>query len=484
MEKRLLKTSSLYVLLGFLAPAVNFFLVPVYTHYLAKSDYALITLAMLVQTIFTPLLNLGMVSAFSRYFYDHITDRKAVDTLFSTTLVFLLLVTVCFAIISFVIGPWAFNFFFKNDVFTFNKYGYYVLATAFAMNAQILTLTYYRNYELFRSYALWSILFFVTSAAAIYIGVAVLHKEAAGSIAGRMWGTTTILVPLFFFFFKFRPIRFDWRLCKSMLPYALPLVPYLLLNVAFSNFDKALVERNFSLSQLGEYGFAILIASVIDIILNSVQSAIYPQLFRLMAEVAQPEAGERVRHLFQMTIVLNALTIAALISFTGIGLYLFIDSRYWSIMHYFPLLCLVYVPRLVFTIWGVPMMYYKRTKYLPLSNGISLVLGIVAGLLLIRHIGIYALPVALFLVQATHASITFFLNRKLKIHLHVFNRLHREYGLLLLLLTTGLVANYVYERWIPNVYVYVPVFFFVANAVIWLYFNTIKKMVLGRFKRV
>src|SRR5690606_22162273 len=125
---------------------------------------------------------------------------------------------------------------------------------------------------------------------------------------------------------------------------------------------------------------AILIASVIEIIINAVHSAIYPQLFRILGGKDTPEKEVQIKNIFRITFFINMVIIASLISFTGIGLHLFIDPLYWDVMDYLPLLCLVYIPRLLFTVWGFPIMYYKKTKFLPLVNGFSFILGIIVSL--------------------------------------------------------------------------------------------------------
>lgn len=480
MSYKLLKSSAVYVFLGFLAPAVNFFLLPIYTRHLDKADYALITLAMLVQAIVTPLLHVGMLGAYSRYFYDNLDDKSKLDKLLSTTLIFYLVVGIVFWILGALAGPWIFDLSFKNDVFTFERYGPYILITALASNIQILILTYYRNQEQVSGFAFWSVLFFITAATGIYIGVAILDLGADGSIKGRMWGSVIALVPLFIFFFRKRHISFDWSLCKSMLPYALPLVPYILLNIAFANFDKALVERNFALSILGEYGFAVLIASVIEIIMNSVQSAIYPHLFRLLGKGNSSSVNREIVNVFKLTLVLNMITIALLISFTGFALHLFIEKQYWDIMRYFPLLCLVYLPRIIFTIWCIPIMYQKKTKYLPFINALSLLLGVFLGIFLIRPLGIFALPIALFSVQVSQDIFVYFLNRHLKLQMEAFRHLKKEYILIGILMALTLVSTYLYlTRW-PNVNLFLPVFFVFQFILLVFYFPEIRKFIMHR----
>ena len=471
-HKKILKSSFIYVFLGFLAPAVNFFLLPIYTRYLDKADYAFITLALLVQTVLTPLLHVGMTGAFSRFYYDHLNDRRSLEKLLSTTLIFFVFVGLFFWGICSLAGSWAFDKFFANEVFTFSRYGYYILVTAIVMNIQLLVLTYYRNEEMAGKYALWSVLFFLSAASSIYIGVAVLKMGADGSIQGRMWGSVITLIPLFLFFFSGKSLNFDWKLCRTMLVYALPLVPYILLNIAFTNFDKVLVEQKFSLSQLGEYGFAVLVASVVEIFINSVQSAVYPQVFRFLSINGKSDAN--IADTFKFTIIINALVIAALISFTGIILHAFIDERYWDIMDYFPLLCLVYIPRLIFTVWGLPVMFFKKTKYLPFANSISLVTGVFVGLGLIDSLGIFALPLSLFVVQLLQCCLIFFLNNHLNIQLLAFRRLTPEYFVLFFLLIAGLGATYSYHYLYTNVLVYIPVFFLILLLVLALNFRSLK----------
>ena len=65
--KDLIKSSTIYILLGFLPTAVNFIMVPLLTTYLTKEEYGLLSISALFQGIIAIFLNIGLDAAFARY---------------------------------------------------------------------------------------------------------------------------------------------------------------------------------------------------------------------------------------------------------------------------------------------------------------------------------------------------------------------------------------------------------------------------------
>jgi O-antigen/teichoic acid export membrane protein len=84
MQVQFLQKAFVYILVGFLPVAANFFLAPVYTRFLAPEEYALIGTAILFQSFLTFFLSLSLDGAFSRLYFDHDKDPAQKHTLLST----------------------------------------------------------------------------------------------------------------------------------------------------------------------------------------------------------------------------------------------------------------------------------------------------------------------------------------------------------------------------------------------------------------
>lgn len=413
--KKILTNSFVYVVLGFLAPAVNFFLIPIYTQELSTADFGIITLANIIVSVLINLMGLGFNGAFSRFYYEALNDRSDQLKLFSTALFSMLTAGLVIGFVFWISGQQLLSSLFSNKSFTVEAYGVFVIFTALGMNLQALVQALYRNDENVKRYTSWSIVFFLTVVIGVYIGVVILKKGALGSVGGRMWGT---IIPVFVFllvyFIKYPP-AWNKKMAASMLRYGWPLVIYLLLSLAFNSVDKVVVERYFKdLSVLGVYGFAFLIASVMEVFLNAVNSAVNPQIFRLLKEDS-PMAAIQINQLLKMVVLAMLLLLLALMVVASPAITWFINIDYQQAVLYLPLLFVAYVPRVYFTIYSIPLFYYNKTKVLPWISAVSFVIGLLMNVLFIPIWGIYGVCLAVLMTRLIQCVLAFYVARHFRL---------------------------------------------------------------------
>ncbi len=469
----LFRNSLIYVVLGFLPPAVNFFLIPIYTSELSPEEYGIITLATLFQSVLVNLIGLGIAGAFSRYFFDYYKDKKKLYNLYSTAIISILFFGIIVTGALLFVGQDIFELLFKNDKFTFKNYGIWVCFTAIGGLIQSLILALHRNLENVRLYAFFSASFFILIAGSIFVGIVIFEGGAEGSIVGRMVGTTSpVILYLVFFFFKNR-LNFDRILLSKMLKYGLPLVPYLLLAFAFNSIDKFIIERFYNLDELGKYGFAFLVASVVGIFINSIQSAVNPRIFKLLTENTTASKQESQKTLTFMMLVV-VLIIIFLTSIVQPAIYYLINERYHPVLYYLPILLIAKIPRLYFIIYSIPLFFYHKTNYLPLINLISFTLGIIFHLTLNPLIGIYGACISVFLIQVTQFILALLLARHFKIidkSIYSFRRIH-----LLNLVVVTLIPLGVTSALILSQEIYIWIFFPIAIIVVLVFILTFRPL--------
>lgn len=398
--RKLAANAFVYVALGFLAPAVNFFLLPFYVRELSTAEFGIITLATVVQSVLTHCIGLGLSGAYNRFFFDVEKYPDELNRLFSTALIVQIISGLFAWALGLLIGDGLLKFVFQNRTFTYETYGTHITFTAIAMNLQISIMAGYRNKGRVGAYAFWSILFFACVAVSIFAGIVILKQGAIGSVTGRMMGTCLPVIIYLIFYFWNHPVKCSWIDLKKMLPYGLPLVPYLLLGLAFSSVDKWIIERKFSLDLLGVYGFGFLIASIAEIFINAIQSAFYPTLFRSLRDrSANSQESKNIKRTFKTVVWVIFLMISSLIAWSGPVINFFIDKKYIHVLEFLPLLCLTYIPRVFFTIYGTAIMYYNKTKVLPVINGLAFLAALAAGWLLAPVMGLYGVILSLFFSQ-------------------------------------------------------------------------------------
>src|SRR5215212_10038316 len=167
----LVKNSISYIFIGFLPIAANFFLAPVYAHYLIPEQYAIIGVATLFQTFLTFFLSLSLDGAYNRLYFTYERKSKLSDALLSTLLITIIAVSCLVTLLLYFWGDFILGVSFKNNEFKFSDLGYWVLITTLCNIIFSLFAILYRNQENIKAFIRLSILFFFIPVAGILTGL-------------------------------------------------------------------------------------------------------------------------------------------------------------------------------------------------------------------------------------------------------------------------------------------------------------------------
>ena len=467
MARSIYKNSIVYVLLGFLAPSVNFFLLPVYSKILLPAEFGIITLASLLQMALANLVGLGLNAAFVRLYFDEDKSRNGVRVLFTNAFILQIISGLLVHGLLILVGDGALRVILANDKFTYSTFGIYIGITSIAINLHALVLSWDRNFEKIIPYSFWAILFFLLPAAGMFIGIVNFKMGALGNVEGRMWGS---LVPLFLFcvinFKRFVVNKTTYSLGRKMLSYGLPLVPYLLLALIYTNIDKVLLERftlgssrhneEYALKMLGLYGFAFLIASVVEIFINALQSATYPSLFREL--IKENRNSSAISEIYSLFILTNLTIVTFIASFGGVLISVFINNNYRAVVAYLPLLCIMAIPRIFGIIFMNTLSFYKKSKAMPLASALSVVSICFFGYLLIPLYQVTGLIIAVILSQTCQMFMFIYLNHFFKVTTKESTYLTKEKSMALQIAVAIIISTVLYNLVSPNPAWYILIF--------------------------
>ncbi|MCO5249191.1 MAG: oligosaccharide flippase family protein [Chitinophagales bacterium] len=439
-----LKNTIIYVLLGFLAPAVNFILIPIYTKYMAPTQYGIITLATVFQTIITGFIGIGVAGSYSRYYYDNYKDKEFINQLFDTCLSIFAFSTLFVCVFLFFLGDSIFSYFSEIKEFTMRKYGWWILIVSLMTPLQAIILSQYRNKERADIFSVLSIIFFLSSVFGIFTGVVILKKGALGSIAGRGIGVSVPVIIYILYIYSKRKFKNNWSLIKPLLNYGYPLMFYLLLSYLYKNIDKLIVSKHFDSSILGLYGFAMSIAVVTEIFLTAMQNTFYPKINKLMVDAESIEnssyTAKEIKDQFQYIFIFMLFSFISLIAFSLPGVQWFIDVRYHSTMIWLPLMFISFITRVYYVVYSFPIFFHKKTRTLIPITIITLIFTVIFSIVLIPFLGIYALIVVNFLSNAIQTVVAIIYSKRTKIfndYIYSFKYIHIQYVAIIIFILLG-----------------------------------------------
>ena len=392
----LIRSTFLYVMVGFLPVAANFFLAPVYTKFLDPDQYALIGLATLFQTFLTFFLSLSLDSAFSRIYFLYEGKYKLQHALLSTLLITIIAISLFVMASLFFFGNWIFSLVFTNQAFRFTNFGYWVVIITFCNIIFLFFAILYRNQEKSRLFVITNLLFFIIPVVGTLTGLVGYENGALGAIAGRAIASLLFIAALLFIYFRRHRPTLKLRYLHNALKFSLPIIPYQLMFAGFSNIDRFVIERNFSAHDFGVYNFAVMITGVIPVFLNALSNATNPRIFRLLTAGSNDDSVKRINYfsLFLSTAVI-CFCIATVVPIMRIV----INKEYADAYSYIGALLLSFTFYLHYLIYNIPLFFFNKTNAFPVIAFVALVAGILFNIAFVHLLGIWAVCLSLYVIR-------------------------------------------------------------------------------------
>lgn len=373
--KDIFTSSLLYLVAAALPALINFLLIPLYAHYLSPAEYGLISLVTLVQSISIVLIGMGLDGAFNRFFFNHWKDKKALGKLLGTVLlVMLVLAGLGWGFLE-ITGPVLWEILFKNKTFSYDPLGRMAYLTAVGTVFYGVLLVYYKNSEKPKSYLWLSLAFWITIVLGISVGMVFWEKGVTGAVAGRMAGSLMVGLGGLIFLAVQLPLGFDLKWIRKIFHYGFPLAMYLFVLTLSQQLDRWMIERHVSLTDLGYYHLAIMIASALSLGAHALHNVLAPRMYHLLTEDEEKHAPQVRRMLHFFAASLTGISILWLLISSPLIDWLSPDS-YEAATSFVGILILAQIPHFLFINYTLPIYFYQKTAYLPLISLVMLVTGL------------------------------------------------------------------------------------------------------------
>jgi O-antigen/teichoic acid export membrane protein len=266
--KRLGRHSLVYGVGGLVSRILAVLLLPLYTHYLTRSDYGAIETLIALTTVLVIVLRAGISSAFFRFYFDARTEEERVVVV-RTSFWFTMTMATAGLIAGFVLA--------SPIAHALNGVTPGLVRAAFVglwaqMNYEQLT-SLFRVEERSAQFALASLANVVVTIAATVLLVAVWHKGAVGVLVGNFVGTLVVYAVLLVYRRYQLGLQFDRTLFREMNRFGMPLVPSGLALWAINFVDRLFLNTISGAGETGLYSIGIRISSVIVFLFTAFRTA-------------------------------------------------------------------------------------------------------------------------------------------------------------------------------------------------------------------
>ncbi|MBN1964038.1 MAG: oligosaccharide flippase family protein [Anaerolineae bacterium] len=359
----LLGRSGTYAASDILKQAINFLLLPLYTAYLSKADYGILSIALAAAAVLEVIYGLALRGAIGRLYFDQKGD-DAIRAFLGTLTTFLSGFGAILSVVLLLIGPFAWPLLGMDEV-SFSPYIVLVLLTVPLNNlglSVVLPLYYVRGQA--ARYAAYSLFSFVIVTGATILFVVALGQGAAGALWGRWIAALIVVVPTAWILARnIRPVL-RWDLLHPALVFSLPLVPHLISTWAL-NFSDRLILANFvSLDDVGVYAVGYQFGLLVSVVIAGINNAWTPWYFRTHTENRRDHVPAFVTY---FVIVTAGLALGAAL-FAREAVTIMTAGPYHDAWVIVPLVALGYFINGVSLRFLDVLMLHKRTSVIPMTT--------------------------------------------------------------------------------------------------------------------
>ncbi len=381
--------------------AISFITLPIYTRYLTPSDYGIFSLFVTFGMATANLLSLGMRTASFRYYFDYKDKPEEFGKLNSSNFSFTLVILVVAGFIIWFLRDWISISIFKGEIpkelvllSYFSgcmEYVFGYLTILLSAQTRSRTFTVITTVRVLLNTALS--LYFLMFMSMTYMG--------------RIWAVviSQIVANVLLLYFTSSLFRnsFCWVYLKKSLKFCLPQLPLSLMGIAYSTFDRFMLNSYKGVASVGYFDIAEKFANLLKMAMDSISQAWTP--FFMDQASLKTEAGKEA-------IVKRFYEITYFFMFFGLGVTYFSEEmiRFFTTKEFYPAMYVVpvYVYYYVFGIIGFlaanQLMYAEKLISLFPSTLTSIAINIGLNVLLIRHYGAIGAAIAT-AVAALGASI-------------------------------------------------------------------------------
>ncbi len=275
--KRVIQNSFLYSLSNVLLRATSIIFFPIFSSYLTKSDYGILSVSQTIVTFTLIFSGLELGKAITRFIFKKNEAALSKDTLISNTLFTTFLANLLFLIPVLIWGHIILRPI-LSDILFYPFIFWAVVSVPFRSMIDVYRIFLKANHEGKRAFVL-DMGYFGCNIALNLIFVIFFGLHALGIILSTVVSNLVFVVILWFVFYRRISYSINFSTIKLLLKYSVPLIPFAVLNSLLDNTDKMFLNSKLGSSTSGIYYIAITFASIFSVAKEAITNALTPWMF-------------------------------------------------------------------------------------------------------------------------------------------------------------------------------------------------------------
>lgn len=322
MLKVLFKDSVAYTLPSVFSRGVSILLLPVYARTLAPGEYGIFDFLLAIAGLIFLIVPLEISQGSARYYVDAKSENQK-NIFFSTAFYFSFLTYSIFLTISMLLAESIASviFFDVSLGVTIKLLAIYIVLTGlFYLTQNQLRWELKRN-----NYIIASVLMTCVAAGASVIGIYVMNRGVNGLLVGMLLGSGCGLFCGLWFLRRRLRFLIDVVSLREMLSFSIPLVPAGIVIWLGSYADRMLLNYYMTLEDVGLYGMAQRITSVVGLFMVGIQLSLTPIIF---SRYQNSDTPAQLAKVFEIFIAFALLAFVIISTFSRELILFFASNRY------------------------------------------------------------------------------------------------------------------------------------------------------------
>lgn len=404
----LARHSAAYSLGSIVAKATAFLIIPLYTRFMIKDDYAAYVLLNAGGAVLGVLFELGVSSAVMRFYYDFDREhdrRRYIGTIW----LFALLVTMVISLTLTLVGRTPFDQLFKG--ITFWPYGVLTIWSVFLGSANFIPWVLMRVREQSSRF----LVLVAAQASALVVLAIVLVVVMRLGLLGAVLASfiQSCLVFVFFTVYTLRnaSLRPVWSHVRPFLAYGLPVLVLQAGWWVLDASDRFILRRFTTLAIVAVYSVGYAIGRILITVSQSINQALTPFFFNAVTE-GDPEAKDMASYAATYFLLAIGTLGLVVIVFAHEAVLFFGGHAYLEATDIVPLIVLGAIAQGMFYVPSRAMFLNKKMASFPLILLVGSVVNIGLNFALIPAVGMIGAAVATIAGYVATATLTFVISQR------------------------------------------------------------------------
>lgn len=389
---KVFKNSFFYTIASVLQGAVSLFLLPIYTHYLTPTDYAILALVLSFTAIFSSIMTFQIEAGISRFVIKLMNDGERAKIYFSSIFIIVLSLLLLGCVIINLFGDALLKIIFSQN----NKISYapffqiatWAMLPTLLVNSGLLLLQTLEKGVKYLSVILVQVVINVSCGLFLVVFLKI-------GVIGVLWAQLISAVcGLFFIIWLIRDWirllpRFNIQDIKDSLKYSLPIIPHMIGIYIYMYSDKLILQRYVPLSDIGIYAVAGTFAYILLVIVNSTTSAYAPRFLKL-AEEDKSKAQDETRKFIKLWWAGIVMVFMGYLLFSDVFVKIMTRPSFYPAIPLIPILASAYIFRGLYCFSVNSVFFCEKTKFIPIITIFAGILNIALNIIFIPRYGIFA----------------------------------------------------------------------------------------------